>query len=225
MEYSCVRNAKPSIRNLALQMLHSLGLYLQNCGTNINQSFCNLEAMTDFGGSYSRINLKMCRFRLNTKLKLANTIGLSLRFCPEERHPIVTLHLLKTGKNLSLKMIVRTSYQMLIWRCIGWVMVKNKNGQEFYEREDFVGEYVFENEEIDDQFHEYMQAVHQSQQLPDGNKKKFKEEVKQIFGKASEFSKRVIKNLEYKFYSNQPRLSLNCKILKSKKRLKRKTQR
>lgn len=46
-------------------------------------------------------------------------------------------------------------YEFLIFS-IAWVMVKNSNGQEYYEREDFVGEYIFESEEVDDQFHEYM---------------------------------------------------------------------
>jgi len=63
----------------------------------------------------------------------------------------------------------------------GWVVVNNKNAQ-FVEPEDFVGEFVFQD---DDEYDQYVQNTTIA-------KKNFKEEVKELWGKASVFGKKVI---------------------------------
>ena len=68
----------------------------------------------------------------------------------------------------------------------GWVVVNNKNGQ-YVDPEDFVGEFMFQDEE-DEDYNQYIKSVKQQ----DGAKRKnLKEEVKSFFGRASVFGKKV----------------------------------
>eukprot|EP00347_Sterkiella_histriomuscorum_P003704 403363264 len=67
-----------------------------------------------------------------------------------------------------------------------WVMVKTKEGQ-VVKAEDFVGDIMFHNDSDDDDYSQYVNRLKQSEVTQ--SKKNFKEEVKQIWGKASMFGK------------------------------------
>jgi len=69
----------------------------------------------------------------------------------------------------------------------GWVVVNNKNAQ-FVEPEDFVGEFVFQD---DDEYDQYVQNTTIA-------KKNFKEEVKELWGKASVFGKKTSEKVKTK---------------------------
>ena len=72
---------------------------------------------------------------------------------------------------------------------IGWVMVKTKDNQ-LIRSEDFVGDIMFHHESDDEDYNQYVDKLRQSEVTQ--SKKKFTEEVKEIWGKASVFSKKVI---------------------------------
>ncbi|CDW86396.1 UNKNOWN [Stylonychia lemnae] len=81
----------------------------------------------------------------------------------------------------------------------GWVMVKTKDGQ-IIKTEDFVGDIMFQDDD-DDDYDRYVKNLSQSQ--AHSQKKNFREEVKDIWGKASEFGKKQSQKLKSKIQDSK----------------------